>query len=190
MTIRKTSTGMAIDTGDETRYYKARRHKMIKTWTEAMRVEDWEQADAVLFAHPHIAAEEGADSPLFLAVSLQNFRMAAALLCLGAPVNQRDAEGRTPLMVVVSSFKHNPLMAVVFLAFGADPALADYRGRTAQEYAVDCSEQIRALLRRPVYHDASELIPRVAACVASDEGKIMRQLTERIGRWEDAYGEK
>jgi len=80
-----------------------------------------------------LAASEGADTGLLTAVSQGDLAAARAALQAGVPVHQRDAQGRTALMLAARNGSRE--VVDLLLAAGARKADRDAQGWTAADHA-------------------------------------------------------
>jgi hypothetical protein len=85
-------------------------------------------------ASPVRAGETASTPGLLAAVAQGNANAARRLLTARGPDNERDADGRSALMLAV--LRSDAVMATLLLQHGADRLATDHSGQTAQAYAV------------------------------------------------------
>jgi len=81
---------------------------------------------------------------LVIALEEQVFREAAFLIENGADVNERDAEGRTPLMLAIECHKY--VLVELLIKAGADATAKDRAGKTTLHYTKGKSKRITELV--------------------------------------------
>lgn len=86
-----------------------------------------------LGANPNLISGRDGETPLTLAVVVDQPALVAALLARGARVDQGNRSGETPLIKAVRF--HRQAMVQELLTRGADPDKADYTGKSARLYA-------------------------------------------------------
>jgi uncharacterized protein len=87
-------------------------------------------------ADPNIADRRGF-TPLHVAVTRDDIRIAGSLLDHGAQINARtQGDGRTPLMIAAAAGFEE--MVELLLSRGADPSIVDSAGKPPLERAVEC----------------------------------------------------
>lgn len=78
----------------------------------------------------------GKDSLISCAVWSGNDDLVSWLLDLGADIHSQDEYGQTPLMIAIHRCQYRTVHALMHQ--GADPDIADERGRTAMHHAAQC----------------------------------------------------
>jgi ankyrin repeat protein len=78
-------------------------------------------------------------APLHVAVIHNQLQIAELLLANGADVNARDAHQKTPLMLAMFTFNHDPMVGLL-LAKGAEVNLTDAASMTALAYAAQSGQ--------------------------------------------------
>ena len=105
-----------------------------------------------------LLVEHGADvennGALGEAASMGYAKIVAYLLAKGAPMNRRDRNGRTPLMLAGRG-KHKKLYKLL-LEKGADPSVKDKDGKTADSYLKEPGFGMGALVMPALYGARSE----------------------------------
>ncbi len=114
-------------------------------------------------------------SPLFR-LALIKGEEASVLLHLRrhSPVNGRDVNGRTPLMIAASNGR--PDICELLVLEGADVSLRDPDGHTASDLAIRCGHHFIAAILQPSMVVSPP--PVIEAAAAADPGE------ERIDGWE------
>ncbi|NSZ75033.1 sigma-70 family RNA polymerase sigma factor [Agrobacterium tumefaciens] len=114
-------------------------------------------------------------SPLFR-LALIKGEEASVLLHLRrhAPVNGRDVNGRTPLMIAATNGR--PGICELLVLEGADVSLRDPDGRTAVDLAIRCGHHFIAVILQPSMVVSPP--PVIEAATAADPGE------ESIAGWE------
>ncbi|MBK6607793.1 MAG: ankyrin repeat domain-containing protein [Leptospiraceae bacterium] len=78
-----------------------------------------------------------ADDYLLFSAEKGHFEHTKKALKMGAFVNVRDKDGKTPLMFAVNSGKPDIVLLLILYGAGSDFAIRDYDGKTALMYAIE-----------------------------------------------------